>query len=104
MVNLHPLSYLADAITLATKIEEHDEIKPARTYQQRNTWDRQLQNPRKTALDRLRVFLKRVLLHSFNRPRKKKIKPKIPQLTKVWMVPLLNVILTLIIALFLENI
>ena len=41
IVNLHPLTFLSDAISLASKIEDSEEIKKIKNSQRKNNWDNQ---------------------------------------------------------------
>ena len=41
IINLHPLTFLSDAISLASKIEDSKEIKKTKISQRKNNWDKQ---------------------------------------------------------------
>ncbi|KAA0058889.1 Transposon Ty3-G Gag-Pol polyprotein [Cucumis melo var. makuwa] len=45
VVNLHLLTFLLDAISIASKIEDNEEIKKTKIAQRKNNWDKQRANP-----------------------------------------------------------
>ena len=71
---LYPLTFLSDAISLASKIEESDGIKKTKTYQRKNNWDKQQQRTNPT--DSIEIFNKEAHAHLHGPSRRMTFHPK----------------------------